>query len=135
MTKLTGVKITSILLILYCTIQLAFVSSLASFKVDALIISLIFLGSILPLFGLISGIGLLGMRTWARDKVILFSKICLVFYGCGIPLSCVLEGSSNRSVITAIFLLGYFLSLPIWCLYYLSKPRILLLLKESVNNS
>ncbi|MEN6624520.1 MAG: hypothetical protein ABFD50_23600 [Smithella sp.] len=126
-----GIKITSIFLILHCVTQLVPLILLASrHGPDALIIIFIILGSILPLMGLVSAIGLFCMRVWGQNTVILFSQISIAFYGISIPLSCTLEGFSGGLVIPAFFLLVYLLSLPIWCSYYLSSPPIAILFKK-----
>jgi hypothetical protein len=127
-----GIKLTSILLILYCGIQLVSLLLLSRHMSNAGIKFFIILDSILPLMGLVSAIGLFFMSVWGRNAVVLFSQISIAFYGISIPLSCVLEGFSSSLVIPAFFLLVYLLSLPIWCSYYLSSPPIAILFKKPI---
>ena len=123
-----GVKITAILLIIICGIQI--VSLLLMTKMasnigpgsGAVISSIIIFGSIMPLLGLASGFGLLGMKTWARKFTIIFSITAIAFIGPIIAISYALD--SRYSGFDLIFVVAYSLSLPVWSLYYFTRPHI-----------
>ena len=126
-----GVKITAILLIVICGIQFLtfflFGVGTAIKKgagANTSIFSLFFMWSILPAMGLVSGIGLLRLITWARKLVLIFSTLSIVFYGLSIPISYTLMGSLTSSIFNIIFTLTYGCGLPLWSLYYFTRPHI-----------
>jgi len=131
LTKPRGIKITAIFLIIIGCIQiislLLIMTKMAS-KISpgsgAIIFSLIILGSVLPAMGLVSGIGLIRLKTWARKVTLIFSTLSIVLYGLGVASSIALGGSSRNSGFALVFVLAYGCALPLWSLFYFTRPHI-----------
>ncbi|MFH1078773.1 MAG: hypothetical protein V1766_00685 [Pseudomonadota bacterium] len=124
-----GVKITAILLIIICGFQIVSlllimtkVASNVAPGPGAVISSIIIFGSIIPLLGLASGIGLLGMKIWARKFTIIFSITSIAVIGPVIAVSYTLD--SRHYGLDLFFLVAYSLSLPVWSLYYFTRQHI-----------
>jgi len=123
-----GVKITALLLIIICGIQIVgplFIMAKMASKPgisSALIILISISVSILPAIGLASGVGLMRLKPWALNCVLGFSKISIAFYGVGVVLHFLLDSSPRGSGV--IFLIAYGCTLPFWSLYYFSQPHI-----------
>jgi hypothetical protein len=124
-----GIKTTAILLIFICGIQIvgllfvmAKMASKTGHGTGLIIIPFIMVGSILPVIGLVSGVGLMSIKPWALKYVLGFSKMSIALYGFGVVLHIFFDSSSRISDV--IFFIAYGCTLPLWCLYYLTRPHI-----------
>lgn len=116
-----GIKITAILSIIiygYQIIPFIFMGMpmiTGSSYNAATIIFLSFSFFIIPLLGFVSGIGLLGMKNWARKIAVIFSMVAIAFYS-----QCFFIYNDGFIRFGIVLLL----SLPVWSLYYFTQPHI-----------
>jgi|GEM_PF-6236820 len=132
-TQPRGIKITSVLLIIICIIQILFlflaVKKISSISGDSmhnvfwLFNTITILGAILPIMGVAAGIGLIRLKIWARKLALIFAIVSIVLYGFGALISLASRGSG----FAFIFFLAFGCALPIWSLYYFTRPHIKIL--------
>ena len=138
-TQPRGIKITSILLIIICIIQILFlflaVKKISSISGDSmrnvfwLLNTITLLGAILPVMGVVAGIGLIQLKKWARKLALIFAVVSVVLYGFGALISLAFRGSGSAF----IFFLAFGCALPIWSLYYFTRPHIKILFTPQQN--
>ena len=127
-----GLKITAILLIVMCGVQLLgwnIMLAVAAYKLhtnfgDAVIYSSSIFGSILPLLGLIAGIGILLRKPWSKTMALVFSVIAILLYGTVFAIIFTTDPTWRYSIHVILFPVAFLLGLPIWTLGYLTRPRI-----------
>ena len=115
-----GIKITAILLIIFCGFQIiSFILAIPKIAIYPSAVPAIifysFLYLILSLLGFVSGFGLLGIRNWARKIVVIFSMVTIA----GILF---LTAISNEGFM--VFICIFSSLLPVWLLYYFTRPHI-----------
>ena len=137
-----GIKITAILLIVLCALQLIVwnvmlvvaTERLGTKLTDVVIYSSMIFGSILPFMGLAAGYGLLFLKGWGRTLAIAFSVLALLLYGSAISMALYLDGTWRDSAHAVIFPFGYLIGLPAWTLFYLTRKSIKSVFTQRNNN-
>lgn len=127
-----GLKITGILLVVICGVQLLgwnIMLAVAAYKLhtnfgDAVIYSSSIFGSIIPLLGLIAGIGILLRKPWSKTLAIVFAVIAILLYGTVLAIIFTTDPTWRYSIHVILFPIAFLLGLPIWTLGYLTRPRI-----------
>lgn len=133
-----GLKITGILLVVICGVQLLgwnIMLAVAAYKLhtnfgDAVIYSSSIFGSILPLMGLIAGIGILLRKRWSNTMALVFSVIAILLYGTVFTIIFTTDPTWRYSIHIILFPVAFLLGLPIWTLGYLTRPRIRVLFRR-----
>lgn len=127
-----GLRITAVATIAQCGIQIVgflIILWVAAAKMgitfgEYVIYSTALLGSLLPLFGIVAGTGLLLKKSWGRKSSLVFSVIAIFLYGTAFALMLIqdpnFEGKLHYFILPAIGLMG----IPVWNLYYLNKKNI-----------
>jgi hypothetical protein len=129
-TQPRGIKVTSILLIIICIVQILYflpvvkiissISDISMGNVFWLLNTITILWTMLSAMGIVAGIGLIQMKKWARKVVLIFAVMSVALYGFGALISLGFRGLGFGFVIILVF--GW--ALPIWSLYYFTRPHI-----------
>jgi hypothetical protein len=56
--------------------------------------------------------------------VLIFSILSIVLYGLVVAISIPLEGTARNSGFAPVFVLAYGCALPLWSLFYFTRPHI-----------
>jgi len=87
-------------------------------------------------FGIITGIGLLRLRNWARISVLIWGGLCVFFGGIGIPIAFLLPtfappnapalppGSQHMVQVVLLFIYGLPLTVGVWCLILFNRKSV-----------
>lgn len=137
-----GIKITAILLIVLCGLQLIIWNTMLVVAADKLgttlgdfvIYTSMIFGSLTPTIGLAAGIGVLMMKRWARTLALVFSVIAILLYGAAFSLALYGDDTWMQSAHVLIFPVGYLIGLPVWTLIYLSRKKIKMLFTSQKNS-
>ena len=137
-----GIKITAILLIVLCGLQLigwntmlvVAADKLGTTLCDFVIYSTMIFGSLTPFLGLAAGIGVLMMKRWGRTLALVFSVIAVLLYGAAFSLALYGDETWRQSVHVIIFPVGFLIGLPLWTLIYLSRKKVRMLFTRPKNN-
>lgn len=126
-----GIKYTGMALIALCGLQVIswnviMVMAASALKTnigDFVIYSSCIFGSIVPVLGVITGIGVYNLKAWGKTMSLLFSIISILLYSIAFALVSYNDPAWRYSLHIVVFPGLYLLGLPIWSLYYFTRPQ------------